>query len=160
MQAQRHQVRLIPGDRKTGEPWLEEHDVVGKIGRSTGTLKVPLLIEAGADGGGAILTACLLAIIEWNSGEFLYQHPAYHAPDLLIRRGRDPDRPWEIIHRRKEIVACFGDIGKAGAYVAFMCGETVEQRTSNSWINLAFQIIRGRLHHQEAVLGAQFNQEK
>ena len=121
-------VRLILGDREAGEPWLEEHDVVGKIGRSTGILKVPLLIEAGADGGCAILTACLLAIIEWGSGEFLYQHPAYHAPDLLIRRGRDPDRPWEVIHCRKDVVACFREIGKAGAYVAFMCGETVEPR--------------------------------
>lgn len=26
-------VRLILGDLKTGEPWLEEHDVVGRIGR-------------------------------------------------------------------------------------------------------------------------------
>lgn len=121
-------VRLILGDLKTGEPWLEEHDVVGRIGRSMGTLKVPLLIEAGADGGSAILTASLLSIVEWDGGEFLYRHPAYHAPDLLIRRGGDPGRPWEVIHRRKEVVARFRDIGKAGAYIAFMCGETVEPR--------------------------------
>ena len=31
-------VRLILGDTSTGEPWLEEHDVVGRIGRSTGSL--------------------------------------------------------------------------------------------------------------------------
>lgn len=93
-----------------------------------GTLKAPLLIEARANGGNTILTASLLSIVEWDGGEFLYRHPAYHAPDLLIRRGGDPDRPWEVIHRRKEVVARFRDIGKTGAYVAFMCGETVEPR--------------------------------
>ena len=46
-------VRLVLGDTRSGEPWLEEHDVVGRIGRSTGTLKVPLLIEAGDHGSSA-----------------------------------------------------------------------------------------------------------
>lgn len=40
-------IRLILGDTATGEPWLDEHDVVGRIGRSMGTLKVPLLIQPG-----------------------------------------------------------------------------------------------------------------
>ena len=39
-------VRLILGDTSTGEPWLEEHDVIGRIGRSTGSLKVPLADRA------------------------------------------------------------------------------------------------------------------
>ncbi|MBB4844370.1 hypothetical protein HNP55_002906 [Paucibacter oligotrophus] len=120
-------VRLILGDTATARTWLDEHDVVGRIGRSTGTLKVPLLIEPGADGGIAILTAYLLAIIDWESGEFLFRHPRYRAPDLLIRPGEDADRPWEVLHD-EQVVACFPDIGKAGAYVAFMRGETVEPR--------------------------------
>lgn len=120
-------VRLILGDTATARTWLDEHDVVGRIGRSTGTLKVPLLIEPGADGGIAILTAYLLAIIDWESGEFLFRHPRYRAPDLLIRSGEDADRPWEVLHD-EQVVACFPDIGKAGAYVAFMRGETVEPR--------------------------------
>lgn len=120
-------VRLILGDTATGRTWLEEHDVVGRIGRSTGTLKVPLLIEAGADGGTAILTNCLLAVVEWDSGEFLYRHPSYRAPDLLIRRGNAATHPWEVLHDDK-LVASFQDIGKAGAYVAFMRGETIEPR--------------------------------
>jgi hypothetical protein len=72
----RCQVRLIFGDTMTGQSWFDEFDVVGRIGRSTGWLKVPLLIEAGEAGGGAILTACLLCIIDWHSGEALYTHPA------------------------------------------------------------------------------------
>lgn len=120
-------VRLIQGDTETGRTWLDEHDVVGRIGRSMGTLKVPLLVEPDADGGTAILTACLLAIVDWKSGEFLFRHARYRVPDLLIRPSDDAERPWDVLHD-EQVVARFWDIGKAGAYVAFMRGETVEPR--------------------------------
>ena len=120
-------IRLILGDIRTGEPWLEEHDVVGWIGRSTGSLKVPLLIEAGECGGTAILCACILAIIDWGSGDFLYRHAAYQAADLSIRPSDDAERPWDVL-RSNEVVASFRDIGKAGAYLAFMRGATIEPR--------------------------------
>ena len=120
-------VRLILGDTRTGEPWLEEHDVVGRISRSTGGLKVPLLIEAGECGGAAILCACLLAIIDWRSGDFLYRHAAYREADLSIQPSGNADRPWDVL-RRSEVVASFGDIGQAGAYLAFIRGATIEPR--------------------------------
>ena len=120
-------VRLILGNTSTGRVWFDEHDVVGRIGRSMGPLKVPLLIEPGADGGSAILTACLLAIIDWDGGAFLYRHPNHRAPELLIRHGGDPERPWEVLHH-EDVVARLPDIGKAGAYIAFMRGETIEPR--------------------------------
>ena len=120
-------VRLILGDTSTGEPWLEEHDVVGRIGRSTGSLKVPLLIEPDEHGGCAILCACLLAIVDWESGDFLYRHAAYREADLSIKPSGDADRSWNVL-RREEVVASFRDIGKAGAYLAFMRGATIEPR--------------------------------
>ena len=120
-------VRLILGDTSTGEPWLEEHDVVGRIGRSTGSLRVPLLIEPGECGGAAILCACLLVIIDWGSGDFLYRHAAYREADLSIQPSGNADRSWDVL-RRNEVVASFGDIGQAGAYLAFMRGATIEPR--------------------------------
>jgi hypothetical protein len=123
----RTKVRLIQGDPSTGQSWLDEHDVVGTIGRSMGTLKVPLLIEPGEYGGSAILMACLLGIVDWETGKFLFRHPAYRTPDLSIRRGDMADLPWEV-HHAGGVVSRFSDIGKAGAYVAFMCGETIEPR--------------------------------
>ena len=120
-------VRLILGDTSTGEPWLEEHDVIGRIGRSTGSLKVPLLIEPGEHGGSAILCACLLVIVDWESGDFLYRHAAYREADLSIKPSGDADRSWNVL-RREEVVASFRDIGKAGAYLAFMRGATIEPR--------------------------------
>ena len=121
-------VRLVLGDTATGRCWLDEHDVVGHIGRSTGSLKVPLLIEPGEDGGAAILTDCLLRLIAWESGRDLYRHPAYRVPGLAIQRAPEQtDLPWQVLHDGT-VVACFAEIGKAGGYLAFMCGETVEPR--------------------------------
>lgn len=121
-------VRLMLGDTATGRSWLDEHDVVGRIGRSTGSLKVPLLIEPGADGGVAILTDCLLRIVDWGSHQDLYRHPAFRTPDLAIRRAEAKDElPWQVLHDGT-VAAGFSDVGKAGAYLAFMCGETVEPR--------------------------------
>lgn len=121
-------VRLVLGDTATGRCWLDEHDVVGRIGRSAGTLKVPLLIEPGEDGGAAILTNCLLRLIDWDSGRDLYRHPAYRVPGLAIQRApKQADLPWQVLHDGT-VAACFSDIGKAGGYLAFMCGETVEPR--------------------------------
>ena len=119
-------VRLMLGDTGTGRCWLSEFDVVGRIGRSTGTLKVPLLIEGNASGGAAILTSHVLRIVDWTSGRDLYRHPAYRTPDLEIRRASDSP-PWEVLHEGI-VAASFADIGKAGAYVAFMYGEVVDPR--------------------------------
>lgn len=120
-------VRLVLGDTTTGESWLDEHDVVGTIGRSTGSLKVPLLVEDGEAGGGAILTGCVLCIIDWRSGRVRYRHAAYRVPDLSLQPTGDVGYPWAVVHRDKK-VARFQDIGKAGAYLAFMHGETIEPR--------------------------------
>ena len=120
-------LRLILGDTSTGEPWLEEHDVVGRIGRSTGSLKVPLLIEAGQCGGSAILCACILALIDWDSGDVLYRHAAYREADLDIRPSEAANLPWNVV-RGEEVVARFRDIAKACAYLAFMRGATIEPR--------------------------------
>lgn len=120
-------VRLVLGDTRTGEPWLNEYDVVGKIGRSGGSLKVPLLVEDGESGGGAILTACVLNIIDWKSGRTLYRHPAYREPELSLQPSDIPERPWAVIHLN-EVIARFKDMGKACAYIAFMRGETIEPR--------------------------------
>lgn len=120
-------VRLVLGDTRTGASWLDEHDVVGKIGRSCGGLKVPLLIADGESGGGVILTACMLNIIDWKSGRSLYRHPDYREPDLSLQPSDSPERPWSVVHL-DQVIARFKNMGKACAYIAFMRGETIEPR--------------------------------
>lgn len=119
--------RLILGDTATGESWFDEHDVVGRIGRSCGALKVPLLVPPGEDGGPAILTACLLVVIDWQSGEALFRHPLYREPELGLFPDADAKHRWCVRHR-DQTLARFDDLTKAAAYLAFMRGATIEPR--------------------------------
>jgi hypothetical protein len=49
-------LRVFYGDAKTGAPWLEESDVLGRIGRSMGPVRVPLILaRANSSGGPALL---------------------------------------------------------------------------------------------------------
>lgn len=78
-------LRLFLGDTETGRDWMEEFDVIGSIGRSMGGMKVPLLISnKSSSGGGAILTDCILKIVDVASKQTLYQHPKYQSPEISI----------------------------------------------------------------------------
>lgn len=51
------------GDTKTGKSWNEKYDVTGRIGRSTGNIKIPILLyNSRSIGGGAILDHCIIGI--------------------------------------------------------------------------------------------------
>lgn len=73
-------VRFHWGDTETGEDWGDIYDVSGTIGRSTGDIKVPLLIETTRSTvGSAILTHCIVKITTTkNPKHVIYQHPKYH----------------------------------------------------------------------------------
>ena len=77
----RQRVRLVYGDATTGKDWLEEYDVIGTVGRSTGTKQIPLLIKSSrSTGGGSILDHRILKIVDVKSKRVLYQHEKYIAP--------------------------------------------------------------------------------
>lgn len=79
-------VRIFLGDAKTGLSWLDENDVLGYIGRSSGTYKVPLLIpKRNSSGGGAILDHCIIRIVDVESRRVLYTHPKFHLPQMVVR---------------------------------------------------------------------------
>lgn len=76
----RKRIHLYLGDTATGKDWDEHHDVKGTIGRSTGTVKIPILLslKTSHDGGG-ILTHCIVKITETiKPHKVLYQHSTYH----------------------------------------------------------------------------------
>jgi hypothetical protein len=61
-------IQLFYGDITTGRNWNEEHDTVGTIGKSTGNVKVPLLIKSKRSTGGCmILTDCIIGIKQGKS---------------------------------------------------------------------------------------------
>ena len=73
-------VRFHWGNAKTGEDWGDVYDVAGTIGRSTGEIKIPLLINNKRSmGGGGILTHCIVKITTTsNVKKVIYQHPKYY----------------------------------------------------------------------------------
>lgn len=141
------QIRVFYGDRASGRCWMEENDVMGRVGRSTGTLKIPLLIGEGESGGPGILDSCIVRILDARTREELYRQRNYHLPDMEIRpvdgemvcthAGSTPVPLTSLGYSHGVWVrekdgrfanhANFRSYGKAAQWVAFMAGECCEQ---------------------------------
>lgn len=81
----RNRLKLYYGDVETGRDWYEEMDTAGRIGRSTGTVKIPLLIATKrSTGGGSILDHCIVKIKDTETGIVLYQNVNYQKPSFEI----------------------------------------------------------------------------
>lgn len=75
-------LHLCYGDTETGRDWNEIYDVDGYIGRSTGRIKIPLLVHNSRSmGGGAILDHCIVKIQTARGKITLYEHPTYYKLD-------------------------------------------------------------------------------
>lgn len=76
-------IRVHYGDTGTGQDWGDVYDVTGTIGRSTGPIKIPLMIaNSRSTGGPGILDHCIVRI-RWANraqGGDLYRHPTYTPP--------------------------------------------------------------------------------
>jgi glutaredoxin len=63
--ANRTRIVIDYGNVETKESWNQVYDISGYIGRSNGSIKVPLLIHNSRSiGGGSLLTNCILSIKE------------------------------------------------------------------------------------------------
>lgn len=120
-------LRLFYGDDVTGRDWLEENDVVGCIGRSTGTMKVPLLLDNRRScGGPAILDNRIVRIISTSDKRELYRHPQYHQADLSIVLNEHPDYAASVT-ANGETHARFKTVKSAQNWIAFMRGERMNK---------------------------------
>lgn len=113
-------LRLWYGDTETGRCWMEENDITGYIGRSTGLIKIPLLIHNSRSyGGGVILDHCIIRITARNPHvnriDCLYSHPNFHIPTITIEGAS--------VLFDGEIYANFKTAEQAHRYAAFMAGE-------------------------------------
>jgi hypothetical protein len=113
-------IRLFYGNSQTGQCWLDEYDVVGCIGRSTGPIKVPLLIPPGDIGGPALLDHCLIRID--SPRKVLYQHDRFHVGEVTLVQGRFKRLPWEVFVDQA-LQACFQAKRAAEHYIDFLQGK-------------------------------------
>lgn len=80
-----HYASIIkPGE--DGHDWLEESEMEGYIGRSCGTIKIPLCLRNSRTmGGSGILTHCIGRITRAGRVRVeLYRHPLYRVPVLIL----------------------------------------------------------------------------
>jgi hypothetical protein len=126
-------LRIFLGDRVTGRDWMAEDDVVGLVGRSTGSQKVQLLLAPGEDGGGAILTDCIVRLMDADGTE-LYRHPKYQVPALSLELESDAAMlakgyRWTV-WSSGAAYARFKDVHSAAEYVEFITGRIATRRDS------------------------------
>lgn len=94
----RKRLKLTFGDVKTGRSWNEEHDIIGRIGKSCGTVKVPLLIHnARSTGGGAILDNCIIKIVDIESGIILYKAANFQEQEFKIVPSDMPEYSYNVL---------------------------------------------------------------
>lgn len=140
-------LKLFYGDRTTGRDWMEENDVMGRIGRSTGMMQIPLLIAEGEYGGPGILDGSIVRILDATTREELYRQKNYFLPEMEIRPVDGMVACWHTSEPQKLLTdmgythgvfvrqrdgefanhANFRSYGKAAQFVAFMAGECCEQ---------------------------------
>ncbi len=76
VQNSRERIRIWYGEN--GKSWNEEYDIIGRIGRSTGNNKVPLLIHnTRSYGGGALLDHCIVKIVRISDNRTLWKHKRF-----------------------------------------------------------------------------------
>jgi hypothetical protein len=74
--ARKNRTRIVVdyGDIKTKKSWGEVYDISGYIGRSTGEIKIPILLNNSRSiGGVGLLDDCILSVKTSKGKQTLYQ---------------------------------------------------------------------------------------
>lgn len=121
----KERIRIFLGDLKTGECWLEENDVVGRIGRSMGPQRALLLLATQSSlGGGAISTSRILRIQSMGTKAVTYQHPKFQMPTFTMSRRKK--KPSFEVSFKDSVVARFKSDLQASHWIEFMRGERMK----------------------------------
>lgn len=123
-------IRLFYGDPSTGRDSCEEWDVVGQVGRSGGSMKVPLLLVDGEHYGSPISSDRLLRIMDVQLNVDVYRHKLYKVPDIQIVPLVDlslPEYKWAG-HRDGVLCARFRSTYEAAEWQEFMTGRIACKR--------------------------------
>lgn len=117
-------VRIWYGDRITGESWNEEYDVTGTISRSSGNIKIPILIHNKRSwGGGAILVGNIVRIDDIEDRRTIWKHKNFFIPAMeLTFQDRGNGYNYHVYSEGKEL-AGFKTENQAKRWIDFMNGK-------------------------------------
>ena len=121
----RWRLRIWHGDTDTGRPHMDEHDVLGYVGRSMGPArKVPLLIYNSRSLGGAPIMAEHIVRIDRTNGSNLYRHPKWQFPNWHIDDTHvDEDFPWALFLDGNKVHSRHYDYQDAYNLLRFLRGD-------------------------------------
>jgi hypothetical protein len=127
LRASRAIVRVFLGETETGLDWNEECDTVGRVDRSTGRIKIPLLVPPNDSGGPGLLDHCIVRLLQARNGRELYRHPQYRCRDFRIEDEPCAGHPdlRATVYRAGEVIARFQSRVEAEHWVRFMRGEVM-----------------------------------
>ena len=112
---------------ENGKSWNEENDICGSIGRSTGTFKIPLLIHSSRSyGGGALLTHCIIKIVDTQTKRVLYVHPNFTQPLFTVTDSDIQDYQANVLSDGQIYGRC-KTVTSAKRLAAFMNGERMSK---------------------------------
>ncbi len=78
-------IRVFYGDIHTGRSWNEEYDVIGKIGRACGNIKIPILLRRkNSRYGGALLLSSVIRIDDIEDKRTLWELSNFHVEPMEI----------------------------------------------------------------------------
>lgn len=118
-------VRIMCGDPATGTVWMEENDVIGRIGLSTGPMRVPILVPEGDRYGAPLLCENILMVKDWKTSTVLFGRP-FKVPVLDVRvESTLIAGTRHVVHHAGQPQASFESAMQAYAYMAFMTGACV-----------------------------------
>lgn len=116
-------IRIFYGNEQTGEDWLEEFGAIGKISRSFGPLRIPLMLLEDDIGGLPISSENIVKLVDVNTGDILWKHKKYHLPELRIVESDHQKKEYNYnVLADGQLHASFSDYYKAAAFVAFISG--------------------------------------
>lgn len=126
LRTSRQRIRIFYGDA-AGTDLLDEHDVVGTVGRSLGPIKVPLLIEANRCDGPPIDCRSVARILDVSTKRDLFRAASYRQPQFRIRSEPDAESGYPVavdvdVGSGFEVHARFRTHTRAQRWVDFMLG--------------------------------------
>lgn len=123
-----YRIRIWYGNKQTGEAWNEEYDIAGTIGRSSGTIKVPILLKTkNSHFGGAILVGNIIRIDDIKDKRTLWQADNFHIGKMEVEIESGSEYPYRVMQHKDsgevQNVANFKDSNAALRWIDFMNGD-------------------------------------
>lgn len=120
----KRRVRVWIGDGQTGRAWMEEYDVTGVMGRSSGRYKIPILLNNRRSScGGSLFVDCILRIDDIADKRTVYQADNFYIPEMSVKHEQDKyGYNWRVYQEGANI-ASFKTEDKARRWIDFMTGK-------------------------------------